>query len=73
MKKANISPKKNKDEQIIQLTDREQAEEVLKLAKEQQRVKENDPNYTAVIIRGDKKESRLHWIKTDKTNKEIGL
>ena len=73
MKKSNISPKKNKDESILSCTEIQKANKVLDLARQQQRAKESDPNYTAVIIRDDNKTSRLKWIKTDKTNKEIGL
>ena len=72
-KKANNSPKKNRDESILGLTDIQKAQKVLKLAHEQQRAKELDPNLTAVIVRGDKKENILKWIKHDKLNKEIGL
>jgi len=66
MKKANNSPKKNTDEQIIGLTDIQKAQVVLNRAKEQQRDKQNDPNYTALIIRDDNKTSRLKWIKANK-------
>ena len=72
-KKANNSPKKNNDEALLGLTDIQKAQKVLELAKEQQRAKELDPTLTAVIVRGDKKEARLKWIKTDQLNKEIGL
>lgn len=72
-KKANNSPKNNNDEQILALTEIQKAQIVLDRAKEQQRIKQNDPNYTAVIIREDNKTSRLKWLRTDKVNKEIGL
>ena len=71
MKKSNKSPKGNKDKSILDLTDKQKAEKVLKLAHEQQRDKENNPNLTAVIVREDKKLSRLHWIKSDELNNKI--
>ena len=72
MTKKNKSPKAGKDAQIVALTPKQEAEAVLKLAKEQQRVKELDPNLTAVIVKGDRKESRLKWIKTDELNEKLG-
>lgn len=72
-KKSNNSPKKNKDNELIGLSDIQKANIVLDLAKEQQRAKENNPNLTAVIVREDNKLSRLHWIKTDQLNNSIGL
>lgn len=70
-KKANSSPKNNKDVSILGLTDTENAQVVLDLAHEQQRAKEQDPSLTAVIVRGDKKESYLKWTKTDQLNDSL--
>jgi hypothetical protein len=73
MKKANKSPKSSKDDSILALTEKQEAEIVLNLAHEQQTAREKNPNLTAHVIRADNKTSRLHWIKTDELNKEIGL
>jgi hypothetical protein len=73
MKKANKSPKSSKDDSILALTEKQKAQIVLNLANEQQTSREKNPNLTAHIIRADNKTARLHWIKTDELNKEIGL
>lgn len=65
LEKLNKSPKKRNDESLVGLTEKQKAEEALRLAKEQEVAKFADPNFTAEIVPMDNKTNAIKWRKAD--------
>ena len=73
MKKLNHSPKCGKDESIVSLTEREKANAVLELAKEQEAERKSNPNLKAEIVDIGDKALAIKWRKVDELNESLGL